>query len=135
MSFWLRLLRALGFQAPNERTYYLDEELAKSLQILAEQEQRTEGEVAANLITDAFSRRLAFQDLLQRWQSLSPREQQVAMMICRNYTTGEMADELVVSPYTVKAHVRKILIKFDVHSRGELRLLLADFDFWESGSS
>jgi DNA-binding CsgD family transcriptional regulator len=129
MSFWLRLLRTLGFQVPAERTYYLDEELVKSLQILAEQEQRTEAEVAANLITDAFSRRLAYQDLLQRWQSLSPRQQQVAMMVCRNYTTGEMAGQLVVSPHTVKTHVSKILIKFDVHSRGELRLLLADFDF------
>jgi DNA-binding CsgD family transcriptional regulator len=129
MSFWLRLLRALGFQAPTERTYYLDEELVKSLQMLAEQEQRTEGEMAANLITDAFSRRLAFQDLLLRWQSLSPREQQVTMMICRNYTTSEIAAQLVVSTNTVKAHVRKSLLKFDVHSRGELRLLLADFDF------
>jgi DNA-binding CsgD family transcriptional regulator len=129
MSFWLRLLSALGFQVPTERTYYLDEELVKSLQILAEQEQRTEGEVAANLITDAFSRRLAHQDLLQRWQTLSPREQQVAMMICLNYSTGEMAGQLVVSTHTVKTHVRNILVKFDVHSRGELRLLLADFDF------
>jgi DNA-binding CsgD family transcriptional regulator len=129
MSFWLRLLHALGFYTPIEKTYYLDEEVVKSLQILAEQEQRTEGEVAAHLITDAVSHRRASQETLTRWLSLSPREQQVAMMICHNYTTGEMAAQLVVSTNTVKTHIRSALHKFNVHSRGELRLVLEDFDF------
>ncbi len=48
MSFWLRLLRALGFYTPVDKTYYLDEEVVKSLQMLAEQEQRSEGEVASS---------------------------------------------------------------------------------------
>jgi DNA-binding CsgD family transcriptional regulator len=129
MSFWLRLLHALGFYTPVEKTYYLDEEVVKSLQMLAEQEQRSEGEVAAHLITNAVSRRRASRETLTRWLSLSPREQQVAMMICHNYTTGEMAAQLVVSTNTVKTHIRSVLHKFNVHSRGELRLVLTDFDF------
>jgi DNA-binding CsgD family transcriptional regulator len=36
---------------------------------------------------------------------------------------------LVVSTNTIKSHVRAVLLKFDVHSRSELRLLLADFNF------
>ena len=129
MSFWLRLLRALGFYTPVERTYYLDEEVVRSLRILAEQEQRSEDEIAASFITNGVSRRRASQETLARWFSLSPREQQVAMMICHNYTTGEMAAHLIISTNTVKSHVRSVLRKFDVHSRGELRIVLADFDF------
>lgn len=129
MSFWLRLLRVLGLGVPAEKTYYLDEGLVESLQFLAKQEQRSEDEMAAALISNGVARRRSLQDLLQRWQELSPREQQVAMMICRNYTTGEIARQLVVSANTVKSHVRNILRKFDVHSRSELRLLLTDFDF------
>jgi DNA-binding CsgD family transcriptional regulator len=129
MSFWLRLLRALGFRVPADRTYYLDEELVRSLQILAMQEKRSEDQVATELINDAFSRRIAVQDLRERWRSLSPREQQIAMMICHNYTTGEIADQLMLSANTVRTHVRRVMLKFDVHSRGELRLLLSDFEF------
>ncbi len=51
------------------------------------------------------------------------------MMICHNYTTGEMAAELIVSPNTVKSHIRNVLHKFHVHSRSELRIAMADFDF------
>lgn len=129
MSFWLRLLRALGFQVPADKIYYLDDELVKSLQMLADQELRNEDELAADLINDAFSRRAAVQDLLSRWYNLTAREQQVAWMLCNNYTSGEIAAELVISSNTVKSHIHKILLKFNVHSRNELRLLLADFDF------
>ena len=129
MFFWLRLLHALGFYTPVEKTYYLDEEVVKSLQLLAEQEQLSEGEVASNLITNAVSRRQTTQEQMEHWLSLSPREQQVAMMICHNYTTGEMGAELILSTNTVKSHVRNVLYKFNVHSRSELRVKLTDFDF------
>jgi DNA-binding CsgD family transcriptional regulator len=129
MSFWHRLLHALGFQPPPERVYYLDDDLVQSLQELAEQELRPEDEVAADLITDAFIRRLAFMDLQRRWRSLSPREQQATMLVCQNYTTDEVAAEMMISPNTVKTHVHNSMLKFAVHSRSELRRLLADFDF------
>lgn len=129
MSWWHRLLRALGFRTPVERVYHLDANLVKTLQYLAEQEKRSEDQVAAELISNGFSQRVARQDVVRRWRTLTPREQQVAVMICQNYTTREIAAQLVVSTNTVKAHVRRVLTKFDVHSRSELRMLLAGFDF------
>ena len=50
-------------------------------------------------------------------------------MVCYNYMTGEIADQLTLSRNSVKTHIFNILRKFGVHSRYELRLLLADFDF------
>lgn len=132
MSWWHRLLRALGFRTPAERIYYLDDDLVKSLRYLAEQEQRSEEQVAADLISNGFSHRMARQEIIQRWWTLSPREQQVVAMVCQNYSTHEMAAQMVVSTNTIKAHIRHALAKFEVHSRDELRLLLADFDFGRS---
>lgn len=131
MYFWNRLLRALGFRVPLKRTYRLDEDLVQSLQTLAERERLSEEQVAANLISEAMVRRQAEQSILRRWRSLTPREQQVTALVCQNYTTGEIANYLVISHATVKSHVRNILIKFELEDRAELRLLLSDFDFGE----
>jgi len=129
MSFWHRLLCALGFRSPAPRMFHLDEDLSRSLQTLAEREQRTEEQVAFDLLSDALAQQNFAQERLLRWQSLTPREQQVTALVCQNYTTGQIARYLVISPSTVKSHVGRILIKFEVHSRGELRMLLEDWDF------
>jgi DNA-binding CsgD family transcriptional regulator len=133
MSFWMRLLRALGFSVPVERTYYLDQRLVESLQRMAMMEQRTEDEMATEMISDSFARREVRDDLIECWLRLSPREQQVTMLICYNFTTNEIAAQLVLSTNTVKSHIRSSMRKFDVHSRNELRMLLSNFDFGQVG--
>ena len=70
---------------------------------------------------------------LSRWRMLSPREQQVAALICLNYTGRQIAARLKISPETVKTHTRNLLNKFGLRTRTELRQVLADWDFsaWE----
>jgi len=63
------------------------------------------------------------------WRSLTPREQQIAAMICQHLRNRQIAQRLVVSPNTVKGHVHRVLTKFGVHSKAELRQTLADWDF------
>jgi DNA-binding NarL/FixJ family response regulator len=71
------------------------------------------------------------QDILKRWRSLSPREQQVAALICLGHDNRSIGKCLVIADETVKTHVHRILVKFIVHSKGELRVLLRDWDFSE----
>jgi DNA-binding CsgD family transcriptional regulator len=115
------------------RSFTLDQELQRSLLILAEQEQRTPQEVAAGLIHAALQSRQQSAVSWRHWQALSPREQQIAAQVCLNYTTRQVAMRLGIAPDTVKTHVRNILAKFEVGSRQELRQLLAGWDFssWE----
>lgn len=134
MHFWLRLLRALGFQAPVNKTYYLEERMTEALQNLVDEAQREDDKSSANRIKGGALRQMSHQDLLERWYTLSPREQQVVVMVCDNLTTGEIAAALVISENTVKVHVRKALAKFGVHSRTELRLLFYDY-FFDSRSN
>jgi DNA-binding CsgD family transcriptional regulator len=58
--------------------------------------------------------------LLLRSHGLSPREQQVALLILRGVSTRAIGDELHLSAYTVKDHVKSILDKTGVRSRREL---------------
>lgn len=128
-----RLLGVLGIVKLPKRTYCLEDELAYSVHALAEVEQCPEEEVVAGLLTFALAHRNAAEINLDRWKRLSPREQQVAALTCMGYLNVDIAERLMISPETVKSHVRNILRKFNMHRKSELRLALVDWDFsaWE----
>ena len=134
MKLWNHLLTFFRLPPPAPaRTFTLDVELQRTLQSLAEQEQRTPQEVAAGLIHAALQSRQLNAQSWRHWQALTAREQQIAALVCLNYTSRQAAARLGISPETVKSHVRSILIKFDAGSRQELRQVLAGWDFssWE----
>jgi DNA-binding CsgD family transcriptional regulator len=59
---------------------------------------------------------------------LSAREQEIIGLIARGASTSKIADELILSPHTVRDHVKGIFSKVGVSSRGELvARLYADF--------
>jgi DNA-binding CsgD family transcriptional regulator len=62
---------------------------------------------------------------MQRWQLLTAREREVIHLVLQDYSNGEIAAQLFISVETVKTHVRNVLRKFGIRTRGELRLLLA----------
>jgi DNA-binding CsgD family transcriptional regulator len=129
MSFLDFLLEWLGLRRIERRRYKLDGPLVLYVEALAENEQRPPEDVAAELMADGVAQRdLAF-DSYQRWHMLSRREQEVAALVCLGYTNRQIAARLVISPETVKSHIKRVLSKFDLHSKEELRLLMADWDF------
>jgi DNA-binding CsgD family transcriptional regulator len=124
------LLQRLGLRRePEPRYYALDESLQVMLEGIAEQEQRSPEEVASHLLREGLEHRQAEDDLWQRWQSLSRREQEVAALACLGYTNKQIALRLGVSAETVKTHLHHALTKFNLRTRTELGLLLADWDF------
>jgi DNA-binding CsgD family transcriptional regulator len=135
MSWWERLLDRLGLRdrspAEHGRVFEAEQSLIKDLQILAEQEQRPVDQVAIELLQQALERRRAAEVSLQIWQSISPREQQVAALVCLDYTNRQIAARLGISQETVKTHVRNLLAKFGLRTKVELRQFLADWDFSE----
>jgi DNA-binding NarL/FixJ family response regulator len=130
MSLWRKLLQALK-RRDVQRTFELDQPLVEVLQHFAETEKRPREEVAADLLSAALIKRQAAEEHLRTWRALSSREQQVTALICLNYTNPQIDARLYLAPDTVKSHVRNVLRKFNVHSKAELRLVLADWDFSE----
>jgi len=129
MPFWKRIVDLFWPQRGARRTFQLDEGLVRSLDDLAQREQRPPDEVAVSLLEEALLERGAADRHMQRWRELTPREQQVAAFICLNYTTREIAARLTISPETVKSHAHNALFKLGVHNRQELRRALARWDF------
>jgi DNA-binding CsgD family transcriptional regulator len=124
-----RLLSDLGLIRPKLRAFELDEELAPFLQDLALREQRTEGEVVSDLLTSAIIQRQKAEENLKRWRDLSRREREVVALVCLGYTNQEIADRLVISPETVKAHIRHAVGKFGLRTKAQLQQVLEDWDF------
>jgi DNA-binding CsgD family transcriptional regulator len=128
------LLYRLGLRGdPGPRHYELDTDLYAVLEDLAQREQRSPDEIASEFIASGLDRRFSQDNLEQRWDSLSPREQDVSALACLGYTNQQIAVRLSISTETVKTHLHNALVKFNLHSRSELRLLLANWDFsrWE----
>jgi two-component system response regulator NreC len=139
MSPWQRLLgrilRAFGYKKASDRlSFSVDVELIRVLHNLADEQQRSATDVAAELLSQALVQRDATAGNLRCWRSLSLREQQVTALICLGYTNAQIAARLTISPQTVKTHVRNVVVKFNVRTKAELRRNLADWDFsaWRS---
>ncbi|WP_461474152.1 MEDS domain-containing protein [Microbacterium sp. HJ5] len=57
------------------------------------------------------------------WRSLTGTEVRVAGLIGMGMTNRATAEELIVSPHTVDAHLKHIYLKLGIHSRAELAVL------------
>lgn len=134
MYIWDRVLKLLESKRDAESHYYeLDESLRTALVDIAQQERRPAREIQADLLAAGLARRDTHAEFWQRWQSLSPREQDVAAFTCLGYTNRQMAFKLKLAPDTIKGYVRQVLVKFQLHSKTELRLQLKNWDFSQWG--
>ncbi|WEV66802.1 response regulator transcription factor [Bifidobacterium sp. ESL0769] len=55
---------------------------------------------------------------------LTPRNQQIALLIAQGHTNSEIADQLFLSPGTVKNHASQIFASLNVRNRTELTAML-----------
>jgi len=132
MKTWERLLSLLGFRTVAGRHIFsLDDNLHTALVKLADQEQRSVEEVQADLLAAAMAQRQTHGEMWKRWQSLSPREQDVSALACLGYTNRQIAARLGISDETVKTHVHNAMMKYSLHGKSELRMALEGWDFSE----
>ena len=114
-------------------TFELDAVLQTRLVDLARQENRSAGELQADLIEAGLAQRDLQSELEKRWASLSAREQQVTALTCLGYTNPQISARLFITVETVKTHMRNILAKFSLHGKAQLKKVLEKWDFsdWE----
>ena len=68
-------------------------------------------------------------DLYLCWESLSAREQDVTILVCRGLTDAGIASQLRLSISTVKSYLQHIFFKARVRNRRELLLKFVNFNF------
>jgi DNA-binding NarL/FixJ family response regulator len=130
---WQRFTRFFTSTSLKTSIYKLNTDLADSIRSLAKLEQRYPQAVANELLLKGLNSQQNDENLTQLWASLTPREQDIAALICLEYTNPQIANHLHLSKETVKTHIRRIMLKFRVKDRKELRFILSDWDFssWE----
>jgi len=120
---------------PSDHTQLLIIELepasAQYLKQLAASANTSRQEIAQDLLKTAILDYQVAETSLEHWRALTPRQQEVAALACLNFTNRQIAARLGISPQTVKSHMRNLLHRFDLHSKAELRQVLADWDFSE----
>ena len=57
---------------------------------------------------------------------LSRRELEVAVLVARGLTNRQIAEQLVISEWTVDSHVRHILTKLEFRSRAQIAAWIAE---------
>jgi DNA-binding CsgD family transcriptional regulator len=128
MTLWQQLRHSVK-DSPTAGAYdTVSKDLAGEVMALAERERREPDEVILSLLRQALKERRVAARTRKSWDSLSPREKQVAALICRGLTSRQTAARLFISPETVKTHVRHILRKFRLNSRIDLRKHLHGWD-------
>ena len=129
-----RLLDSLKYLLFPSHFLKLDQKLRLSLHRLAEEEDQTPDSLGRNMLRFALQHRRAASRQLETWKSLTPREREVTALSCLGLTNKEIGQRLVISPATVKTHLRNAKHKFGLRTKLELRNALADWDFseWES---
>ena len=130
MSILKRFLTWIGLRPkPGPRYYEISESLQVTLKTLADHEGRPEHEIIPDILAAGLTQYRSLDELWPKWESLTPREQDIAAFTCLGFTNRQISARLSLSPETIKTHVRNVLAKFGVNSKADLRHMLAGWDF------
>jgi RNA polymerase sigma factor (sigma-70 family) len=113
--------------------FEVDAELSTQLRQAARASEQAPETLAAELLARGLEQEAQRTQVQAILETLTPREQEVTWLTARGYTNRKIAQILVLSPETVKTHVRHVLEKLGVASKADLRLLLLDLGirWWE----
>jgi DNA-binding CsgD family transcriptional regulator len=112
--FPTRVLNSIRYLFQPAQFVKLDQPLSLALARLAEEEQQPLNEVGQKMLSFALQHR---QEAAQNLKA------------CLWQTNKEIAEQLFISPATVKTHLRNAKRKFGLRSKLELRKILSDWDF------
>jgi DNA-binding NarL/FixJ family response regulator len=103
-------------------------ELVGAVQALAAQEGVTPNELLVRIIRETVEQRQAIESVSGRWERLTPRQQEIAILTGQNLTNAQIAARLGISEATVKTHQTHILDRLNLRSRYHLRQALEALD-------
>jgi DNA-binding CsgD family transcriptional regulator len=124
-----RVLDSLKYLFQPAQFIKLDQPLSLALTSLAREEEQPLNEVGQRMLSFALQHRQEATRNLKTWKSLTPREKEITALACLSNTNKEIAEQLFISPATVKTHLRNAKRKFGLRSKLELRKILSDWDF------
>ena len=99
------------------------EELIKAIHTIADGDSLLSPSVTSRVITRMTREPVQDEHALKQIDHLTPREQEVLVLIGQGLSNGEIASQLVVEESTVKTHVKRILQKLALRDRVQAVIL------------
>ena len=96
------------------------EDLLDAIRVIARGDALLAPSVTRTLIAEFTSRAASTPANLERLRSLTPREEEVLVLVARGRSNAEIADDLHMSAATAKTHVSRILTKLGARDRSQL---------------
>ena len=96
------------------------EDLLDAIRVIARGDALLAPSVTRTLIAEFTSRAASTPANLEALRSLTPREEEVLVLVARGRSNAEIADELHMSAATAKTHVSRILTKLGARDRSQL---------------
>lgn len=106
--------------------FELDVDLTTRLRLIARAYGVPVERLAVDLLARGLEREARRAHVEAALASLTPREREVTGLTVQGRTNRQIAETLVISPETVKTHVRHVLDKLGARSKADLRLLLLE---------
>jgi DNA-binding NarL/FixJ family response regulator len=85
------------------------------------------------LLGELIEQRRADDEVRRRYERLTRRERQVIGLLVKGLDQDRIAEELVLSPMTVRTHIQNVLGKLEVHSRLEAVELITRHQLADGG--
>ena len=76
--------------------------------------------LVARKLLEEYLRRVVSGEEASSYNGLTEREREILTYIAQGHTNQEIADRLLISPYTVQTHRAHIMEKLNLHNRAEL---------------
>jgi len=127
--WWRAILRSR--KRAKTRRFEWSQVLDVILDNLAVLEQRPQEQIHEELITSALASRRSAEDLVRRWDTLTPRQQDVVALVCLGYTNRHISARLGLSTATIETYIKVIRQKLALTTKSELRALFSGWDFSE----
>lgn len=129
-----RGIRAFDQEDSRQLTLMIDEEVARRLAVRAALAGLSIEELGTEILSEAVLQ-IEQQQNLEKWETLTQREQEVAALACLNLSYQEISQQLHIETGTVHTHLKSVYSKMEVNGKQHLAALLREWDFSNSPNS
>lgn len=124
MSIWKWMLSLIGLRTNARSRSPKNTNLRLHIRQIAEHESRPEPEIVHELLVAGLHKYYSHQDVISKWELLSARQKEVALLIEKGMTNEQIALRLGIALPTVKTHVANILLKLQANEKSDVRHML-----------
>ena len=121
-------IRALDHGDTHRLTLMIDEEVVERLRVRAQLAGLSMEALGAEILREAVLQ-IEQQQNLEKWETLTLREQEVAALACLNLSYQEISQRLHIETGTVHTHLKSVYHKMEANGKQHLAARLREWDF------